>query len=292
MIPVDPDDLAAHSPRDLAQLVFLIGRGLIDRTDAEIDNRAAHSSTRDQKGERTERLRNNIHVQYGVSHSMISMIRAGKRWIADPMPEERFKTRPPRGDARQRAQCNKPFRDAIRMALPAADSEGGIESFKAPKGSVRWHAKQLVTPGESDEQRDEPARLICTLIRSLHQRVIGSHWALQCQAPWPLAIVDELEFGRLQHRQVSWVGTLEDIPDINSDLAEHVCNVGAVAHQQAGLGRLTIRTTCRQPVARCQRRKLSAAAAEESVGSDEKGVCLIACNGRKSCLDFLATAGV
>src|SRR5215469_7767439 len=37
--------LAAHPTRDLAQLAFLIGRGLIDRTDAEIDNRSAHSST-------------------------------------------------------------------------------------------------------------------------------------------------------------------------------------------------------------------------------------------------------
>src|SRR6516225_12114194 len=45
MILVDPDDLAAHPTRDLAQLAFLIGRGLIDRTDPEIDNRSAHSST-------------------------------------------------------------------------------------------------------------------------------------------------------------------------------------------------------------------------------------------------------
>jgi hypothetical protein len=37
MILVDPDDLAAHPTRDLAQLAFLIGRGLIDRTDAEIE---------------------------------------------------------------------------------------------------------------------------------------------------------------------------------------------------------------------------------------------------------------
>src|SRR5262249_50350100 len=45
MILVDPDDLAAHSTRDLGQLAFLIGRGLIDRTDAEIDNRSPHIST-------------------------------------------------------------------------------------------------------------------------------------------------------------------------------------------------------------------------------------------------------
>jgi hypothetical protein len=44
MILVDPDDLAAHPTRDLAQLAFLFGRGLIDRTDAQIDNRSAPSS--------------------------------------------------------------------------------------------------------------------------------------------------------------------------------------------------------------------------------------------------------
>jgi hypothetical protein len=30
-------------------------------------------------------------TQYGVSHSMISMIRAGKRWTRDPTTKERFK---------------------------------------------------------------------------------------------------------------------------------------------------------------------------------------------------------
>src|SRR5262249_53145645 len=42
VILVDPDDLAPHPAHDLAQLAFLIGRGLIDCTDAEIDHRSAH----------------------------------------------------------------------------------------------------------------------------------------------------------------------------------------------------------------------------------------------------------
>jgi len=46
MILVDPDDLAAHPTRDLAQLAFLIGRGLIDRTDPEIDNRSSAARAR------------------------------------------------------------------------------------------------------------------------------------------------------------------------------------------------------------------------------------------------------
>jgi hypothetical protein len=36
------DDLAAHATSDLAQLAFMVGRGLFDGADAELDNRLAH----------------------------------------------------------------------------------------------------------------------------------------------------------------------------------------------------------------------------------------------------------
>ncbi len=39
---------------------------------------------------------------------------------------------------------DKPFREALRMAQAAADGDGGLEAFKAPKGSLRWIAKQLL----------------------------------------------------------------------------------------------------------------------------------------------------
>src|SRR5436309_4509810 len=42
MILVDPDDLAAHPTRDLAQLAFLVGGGLIKGGDSQIENRSAH----------------------------------------------------------------------------------------------------------------------------------------------------------------------------------------------------------------------------------------------------------
>ena len=42
VVPVDLDDLAAHATSDLAQLAFLVGRGLFDGADAELDNRLAH----------------------------------------------------------------------------------------------------------------------------------------------------------------------------------------------------------------------------------------------------------
>jgi hypothetical protein len=42
VVAVNLDDLAAHAASDLAQLAFLIGRGLINGADAKIENSAAH----------------------------------------------------------------------------------------------------------------------------------------------------------------------------------------------------------------------------------------------------------
>jgi hypothetical protein len=43
VILVNLDYLTAHAAGDLAQLALLIGRGLIEGGDSEIDNRPAHS---------------------------------------------------------------------------------------------------------------------------------------------------------------------------------------------------------------------------------------------------------
>jgi hypothetical protein len=40
---VDPDNLAAHTRGDLAQLALLVGRRLVDSGNAKVENRAAHS---------------------------------------------------------------------------------------------------------------------------------------------------------------------------------------------------------------------------------------------------------
>src|SRR5437764_11611171 len=61
MILVDPDDLAAHPTRDLAQLAFLVGGGLIKGGDSQIENRSAHgcSSLRGPRGQTTKIRANN-----------------------------------------------------------------------------------------------------------------------------------------------------------------------------------------------------------------------------------------
>ena len=58
-------------------------------------------------------------IQYGVSHSMISMIRAGKRWTKDPMAEERFK--PDRLYAMHGSVLNAIWRD---IYLPLITDDG------------------------------------------------------------------------------------------------------------------------------------------------------------------------
>ena len=49
-----------------------------------------------------------------------------------------------------------------------------------------------------------------------------------------LEVDDELEFGRLQHRQVGGLRAFEDAAGIDADLAKRVRDIGPVAHQPAG----------------------------------------------------------
>jgi len=69
-------------------------------------------------------------IQYGVSHSMISMIRAGKRWTDDPMTEERFK--PDRLYAMHGSVLNVIWRD---IYLPLITDDG--TPMMAIKGDCR-----------------------------------------------------------------------------------------------------------------------------------------------------------
>ena len=74
-------------------------------------------------------------TRYGVSHSMISMIRAGKRWTEDPPTEERFK--PDRLYVMQGSTLNAIWRE---IYLPLITDDG--TPMTAIKGDCRQEMAQ------------------------------------------------------------------------------------------------------------------------------------------------------
>src|SRR5271169_2886044 len=106
------------------------------------------------------------------------------------------------------------------------------------------------------------------------------------------AVDDELEFCRLQHRQVGRLRALEDAAGIDADLMKRIREVGSVAHQSTGLNIIPNRISSRNPFARCQGDKLCAAADEECVTSDEEGIGALARKGSKGRVDLADRTGV
>src|SRR5262249_6224437 len=117
-------------------------------------------------------------------------------------------------------------------------------------------------------------------------------WNGDAERPGRLQVDDELEFGRLQDRQVGGLRALEDLTGVGADLAPHVQTIGPIAHQQARFGPLTGRATRRNPVTRRERRKLDAPASEEPIAGNEEGIGPVACDSGEDRLDFPAVAGV
>src|SRR6516165_10511043 len=107
-----------------------------------------------------------------------------------------------------------------------------------------------------------------------------------------LRVDDELEFGGLQHRQFGWLRALEDLTGIDADLTKTVRSVSRIAHQPSHFDALASGMSRRNPVVRRERRQLDAAADEEPVAADEKGVGLVAHEGGEGRLDLAPRAGI
>src|SRR5215472_13373860 len=98
-----------------------------------------------------------------------------------------------------------------------------------------------------------------------------------------MQVDDELEFGRLHHRQVGRLLALKDAPGIDPDLAILVQDVRAVAHQAAGFGKDAIVIDRRHNVARCENRELEPAVVERRTVIDQNALETVfheACKGR------------
>ena len=87
-----------------------------------------------------------------------------------------------------------------------------------------------------------------------------------------LDVDDQLEFGRLHHRQVGRFLALEDAAGIVADLTKSIPNIGSVTHQSADFGNLTVAGCHGNHVARRQGSELHASGGKYESYADEQCV--------------------
>src|SRR5262249_27537199 len=103
---------------------------------------------------------------------------------------------------------------------------------------------------------------------------------------------DRLRVAGLEDGKVGGLGAFEDATGIDADLTKRIRELGSVAHQPADLGILTLGIGRRNSMAHRLVGNVDAPAGEESSGTDEEGVDLLAHKGRESRVNFAAGAGV
>src|SRR5262249_22260774 len=107
-----------------------------------------------------------------------------------------------------------------------------------------------------------------------------------------LEVDDELEFGRLQHRQVGGCGSFEDATGRDGDLTKGIPDVGSVAHQPTGCRMNTQGISRRNPVMGRQGSKLYGAADKKCVAADEERIGALARKCGKGRIDLSDRAGI
>src|SRR5262252_8889613 len=85
-----------------------------------------------------------------------------------------------------------------------------------------------------------------------------------------LEVDDQFERRRLLDRQIAGLGTFEYPSSVNADQAKGSCEARSIADQAAGSGELAPCIYRRNGMARCQRHKLLAPAAEERIRADDE----------------------
>src|SRR5262249_54488979 len=109
--------------------------------------------------------------------------------------------------------------------------------------------------------------------------------------PCRLGVDDQLNLGRLGHRQLGSLIALQDAPSRDADLTIAVRQASAVAHQAAGLCLQAILEADRNPVARRQQDQLDAAVDQERTTAYEQRVGSLAREACKRRVDFATGAG-
>ena len=108
-------------------------------------------------------------------------------------------------------------------------------------------------------------------------------WNLEAERFGGFEIDDQLEFGRLHHRQVGRLVALENAAGIHAGLTISVGKAGSVAHQPADGSELAHIINCWQRMPRRQLNNSVAVAKQHGIGPYENAIDTLlgeACEGR------------
>src|SRR5882757_5870607 len=100
-----------------------------------------------------------------------------------------------------------------------------------------------------------------------------------------LEVDDELEPCRPPHRQIAGLLAAENATGIDAELAILLRDVGPVAHQSAGFGKVTLEIERRHPMLRGQRYDFHPMAGKEAAGTDKQDLGPLFHKARKSRVD-------
>src|SRR3954447_441447 len=112
-----------------------------------------------------------------------------------------------------------------------------------------------------------PVRSISKRCQQLFDNLVGSgeerwrHSEAECLRG--LQVDHQLEFGRLQDRQIAWLGTFENAASIDADLAKHIGDTWSVACQASGGRKVAVFVNRGYRVTRRQCNELLAPADEQ-----------------------------
>src|SRR5262245_14534467 len=102
---------------------------------------------------------------------------------------------------------------------------------------------------------------------------------------------NELEFGRLQNRQVRWLSALKNSAHIDACLANGVDVARSIAHQPTGFSKLGNRINRGDGMARRQRREFYQTPEEQCPWGDHQCFSSLLHEAGKSRIDFVAGGG-
>src|SRR6516165_5495974 len=137
-------------------------------------------------------------------------------------------------------------------------------------------------------QKRTSAQLFDHLVGASEQ--LGRNGETQCLRSFQ--VDDQLELGRLYHRQIGGLFAFENAADINAGLAPCICEAAAIAHQAAGLGIFADVVNRGNFITRRERDKLTTGRGKDGIGTDNQCTDFCLTDSREGCVNFTLTADI